>query len=331
MSTLKPFRTIFFDISKICNAKCPYCITGRTRKKHDFPFISEETFRSVLEALVRKGYADNLTTLYLYVWGEPFLHSQFSSLLDIASDYPMSLALSTNASLLPKITPNFIYKVKSVQFSCSGFSQASYNRIHQFDFEKIKSNISELVKRVRTLGGKTDFAVNYHIYQFNQDELPLMRAFTQKLGIRFFANYAILNDWDLTQRWINQVLTPQEFVNVGSDLFNFLPRQLLDNAPNTYICPQKNFLVLDTNGDVCICCQTPHEKEFTIGSIFDDNVDEIIDNRQATDICTSCLASGCAYMFNNSISSPFWASSDSFWAKLSRFRKKIVKKFLQLI
>lgn len=302
----KKFSAIYLEISSLCNAKCPYCITGRARKKvTKNSFINVETFSNILQTIHTKKYSKN-GNIYLYVWGEPFLHPNLMRLIDCAAQYPFTYGLSTNGSILPDISKTFAKAVTSLCFSCSGFTQQSYNKIHGFNAKKIRENIAGTVHAMRELGAETNFYINYHLYQFNIDEACQMKEFANSLGIGFAANYAIINDWSLTSQWVNRALSPEDAFAIGRDIFSFHAAEVLDAAPQNYHCPQYDYLSLDTAGNICLCCQTPQTPQYTTGNILDAGADEAIAMREKSAICENCCQSGQAFLLNNSLLCPEW-------------------------
>lgn len=302
------FDRVYFEISTLCNARCPYCITGRQQGVRQRSFTLVNTFSQIVTELHKKGYVRDGGIVDLYVWGEPFLHPEFSALMDCCSELPVYYGISTNGSVLPNITKSFVDKISEMRFSCPGFSQSSYDRIHGFKADKVRDNIRRIVDSVRQKNGKTKFHINYHLYQFNVDEVKYAWDFADSLEIDLRINYAIINDWDLTRRWVEKNLSAQEWFELGRDLFSHHAAALLMNAPDEYTCPQYKYLVLDVAGNVCICCQTPHSQLFTVGNILDDTSDEAIQKRMQGEVCRQCINSKQAYVMNNSLACPKWLS-----------------------
>lgn len=317
------FNTIYVEISSTCNATCPYCITGRNKDRHINPFMQTKKYSEILYKLLSEGYADKNTMVHLYVWGEPFLHPEFSRIMAISAEYPMKFALSTNASIRPEITKDFA-KIHEIRFSCSGYTQESYDRVHGFNAKRIRDNIQHVIESMRKHGFNTKFHINFHIYQFNQEEVSAIAEFAKSLDVSILPNYAIINDWNLTNQWIQKDISVEDALAIGSDLFNFGPANLIKRAPKSYVCPQHNFLVLDSSGNICICCQTPHKEPYFSGNILDENACTAIAERQNNDICRNCIKIGCAYMFNNSLQPPFWA-------KEFGIKKSIIKSIVNLL
>lgn len=309
---MQSFDTIYIELSSVCNGRCPYCTTGRKKsEKTKLPFMTPSRFESIIDILYEKNIAQSDTVFHLYVWGEPFLNPHFDELLAIASRRTLKVALSTNASIVPPITKNFASCVKSVRFSCCGYLQASYDKIHGFSADKIRENIKTIVDNARAGGSAALFDINFHVYQFNQDEYFLVEKFAEDLGISLSANYAILNDFSMTAAWIKKRMPVDDVYKMSAELFNFIPENLLNNAPEHYKCPQEGLLVLNTKGDICICCQTPHEDKYYSGNIFDDNCIELLFNRLSGAVCQDCVESNMAYIFHNSLIVPQWIKSRS--------------------
>jgi MoaA/NifB/PqqE/SkfB family radical SAM enzyme len=144
------FNSIYWEISGICNARCPYCcngknsISGEFHKKHS-GLITPEKFIHALDYLFdKKQISPNLTTLNLYNWGEPLLHSDLNKILDYIAEVGYTYNISTNGSREYLFSPKAIKKFGNLTFSLPGFSQESYNRIHGFDFKSVLHNIKIL-------------------------------------------------------------------------------------------------------------------------------------------------------------------------------------------
>ncbi|MCS4454451.1 hypothetical protein JTT00_04835 [Clostridium botulinum] len=77
----------------------------------------------------------------------------------------MSFALSTNASKVILLDNNELKNLKYITFSMCGFSQKSYDKIHGFNFEQIKRNISEILDNFKKMGLRVMHM--YHIMFIN--------------------------------------------------------------------------------------------------------------------------------------------------------------------
>ena len=124
--------------------------------------------------------------LGLYCWNEPLLHPDFCEIIKICEEEKCLVSFSTNASVRPKVPDNFdAVCIGAISLSMPGFSQASYDKIHQFDFERIKLNIEWMVKTFRKHGFFGFFVVRFHVYQFNIHEIEPARKWARSLGMFF--------------------------------------------------------------------------------------------------------------------------------------------------
>ena len=110
-----------------------------------------DTFDATLHDLERLNLIDSKSVLDLYNWGEVFLHPDLQNIIRVINDYGLRYSISTNASIVPQIDEAFVKNLINIRFSMCGFSQESYDRIHKFEFDRIRGNISTIVSRLRSL------------------------------------------------------------------------------------------------------------------------------------------------------------------------------------
>ncbi|HLD30302.1 MAG TPA: radical SAM protein, partial [bacterium] len=188
-----PFRKLVFEISGVCNAKCPFCLTG-SRHMPVGGFVDPGLFRRSIKKLMEEGLIDSQTRVYLFNWGEPLLHRNFREIVETLNDHDLRYIISTNGSVFFKFDRALSKNLSRLAFSMPGFSQASYDRIHKLNFEEVKRNIRQFAGDLRSLGYAKDIRILFHIYQFNLDELAQCESFARSLGITFSPYEAYLND-----------------------------------------------------------------------------------------------------------------------------------------
>jgi len=307
MKRQTPFKTIYFDIFGGCNARCPYCLTGSSESRISGE-ISPARFAQALEKLVREGAIDSGSVLSLYNWGEPFLHRNLPEIIRIINNYDVRFALSTNAYRVPAIDREFVRNLDHLIFSMCGFSQASYDRIQQTNFDKARENITRIVEDCRRHGFKGDFRIFFHIYKFNEEEVDPCRKFANRLGIHFHPHYAILNRWDDLRKLVTGGMPPGTYFDISRDLLGLdeIPAFLKkEYVARRFLCPQFEYLVLTENGDVVTCCQLPKDRpEFLCGNILDDSLADILKRRQEMPVCEDCVRTGLASYIAGSIKVP---------------------------
>lgn len=87
------FKKVYIEITNRCNLSCSFC-SKNTREKRS---ISVTEFEHILKEI--KPYTKNI---YLHVKGEPLLHKELDSLLDLTDFYSFRVNITTNGVFLKK-------------------------------------------------------------------------------------------------------------------------------------------------------------------------------------------------------------------------------------
>lgn len=298
---MEKFSAIYFDLTGNCNANCPFCKTGldKIRVKN---FVIPEKFEKGLQKLKDIGVVENNSVVSLYNWGEPFLHPDINKIVGVINKLDVKYALSTNASIFHEICPEFVKNLRHFIFSMPGFSQDSYGRIHGFQFEKIRNNIERFVHTARVAGYGGVFTIFYHVYQFNVMEIPDARRFADTLGITLNPYLAIMNDWYTMNQMVDGSLSYTDLLRLSKALFLHNFDDLIRKSPTGYKCPQWEYLAIDEDCNVLVCCQTPkYDAAYILGNILTDDFADILEKRKNSPVCGVCLQKGLAYYINNSM------------------------------
>ena len=89
------FKRAYVEITNLCNLRCSFC-PGTTRARRT---MTPAEFRTLAQKL--RPYTDYL---YFHVMGEPLLHPDLPTLLQIAAELGFRVCLTTNGTLLDKHT-----------------------------------------------------------------------------------------------------------------------------------------------------------------------------------------------------------------------------------
>ncbi|HEB71906.1 MAG TPA: hypothetical protein ENI77_04730 [Nitrospirae bacterium] len=296
---MKYFGRVFFEIAGVCNAKCPYCITGN-KNAPPGKIISAGMFSDILGKLFAEKVIDQNTRIYLFNKGEPFLHPNLSGIIDILHNYNLKYEISTNGSIVPHIDKKLVSGLQLLTFSMPGFSQNSYDKIHGFDFEEIKTNMTEIVRQLKQHGYENFININYHLYQFSLLEIKDCEFFARKLGISLEPMFAFINDWWIFNDWLNDNLSQDTQKKMMEELLFFSEyKRLLKSAPEGYSCDQFNVLVIDEEGNMATCCGLPKEHEdYHCGNVLNDDIDQTLRNKFNKPVCDYCHKEGITYALN---------------------------------
>lgn len=114
---MRALEKIYLEITNVCNLSCPFCPptnrAGRT--------MSVDDFSRILSRIRSRA-----KTLYFHVKGEPLMHPDLSSLIDIAAASSFSVIITTNGTLLPDAVGSLSGKVNLARVNVSLHSLAQF-------------------------------------------------------------------------------------------------------------------------------------------------------------------------------------------------------------
>jgi MoaA/NifB/PqqE/SkfB family radical SAM enzyme len=280
-----------FEVSAICNAQCPYCVTGakiNVEVPESESFLIPERAGSVLDYLFNIKIITSDTTIDLYNWGEPFLNPRLNEVLDEFAGRGLNFNMSTNGSVYRHLSPKTVAAVKQLYFSFPGFSQSSYSRIHGFAFNQIKNNVESLVQDIQTANPQAQLIMSFHVYQFNIGELASAHEWCAKRGIVFFPYAAYWNGYELARRY------KLGLEKDNRDLILGYEEGIIERYKNgTYRCPQWDTLTLDQNGRVVLCCvMDTSNPDCVFKNVQEGTAEEIQKWKESRPVCQECMRLG---------------------------------------
>ncbi len=162
------FKKVYIEITNHCNLNCSFC--PKTSRKIDY--ISTEKFEKVIRAV--KPYSQYV---YFHIMGEPFLHSQLESILNICLDNNIKVNITTNGTLLPNVKDILLNakSLRKVSFSTHCFkneneAKAQYlNNIKKFIQEVDGRFIVEL-RDWNNAGESSSLKISPNVYQSYQKQ-----------------------------------------------------------------------------------------------------------------------------------------------------------------
>lgn len=293
-----PMEMIVIEIAGLCNANCPFCPTGR---KSTLPgkLMSVDLFKKTFQRLKKLNLIGSNTILCLYNWGEPFLNPELNEILEYCNDKKVLTHISTNASVYKKLSDKACKAITYLSISMPGLTQKAYDRIHGFDLEKIKENISMLTDDIKKSNPNTYIELKQHLYQWNLDDIEKLNDFAQKLNVKIFPYYAYVAHFDLLQAYKEKTLDEKETKEINENIFvHYLEPE--KRNPN-FKCPQiDKILSLDEFANVLVCCNlTKNCKNYILFNLFDEDAKEKLNSRQMVEECKFCIDSGLAECSNN--------------------------------
>lgn len=287
------YHEVCIEISGKCNARCKYCPSGK-KNSEKREMMKPELFEKVLDRLISYGVIGKKSQVDLFWWGEPFLNPHLNEILEITQNKDIAYVLSTNGFFYRKIPSHLLKNLKRFIISMPGFSQESYDKIHQFNFQTIKSNIERYASDLASGGMLDKIWVAYHIYQFNLDELYDAYEFCEELNISFNPGYAFPLLVKERIGYATNTLEAMRKEEMVKELVTFqLDKMIMESDRKSCIYQKRNFIV-DEMANVYGCLNLEHDDENYCGNLITDDRETIFKKIAELEICKKCIACGVA-------------------------------------
>lgn len=257
-----------------------------------------------VDRLLELGWMDKNTVIEPFNYAEPFLNPDLIDILRILVDRGIGFRLSTNGSVYRKLPPDVVEKMEYLMISVPGFSQASYDRIHQLNAQAVRENIKKFSADLTQAGASGKLVINFHVYQFNLGELEQVREFAEGLGAVLTPHVAYFNDYALFQQYLTGTIGAQDLWDASRDLF--LNIYHFDGVPEGYRCLLWNQLCFDHEYNLVPCCRMAEKDR--VGNLFTDDPEELLARWRAFSECDACIASGQSTIVTNGTAEmePLW-------------------------
>lgn len=141
------FRQVYLEITNICNLRCSFCPAPARAPG----FLSREDFSLALDRL--RPYTDYL---YFHVKGEPLLHPLLPEFLSLAGERGLLVTLTTNGTLLEKLSGDLLAAPALRQLN---LSLHSYRPETHGDADDYLAMAADYARRAAAAGKHTIFRV----------------------------------------------------------------------------------------------------------------------------------------------------------------------------
>lgn len=158
-------------------------------------------------------------SISLHNWGEPFLNPELNGILQVLKKIDFQANVSSTFIVNPKIDNDLLSVLGNVTFSLSGFSQASYERIHGFSLSRVLENFETFYTKIRKYSPGTTINIAWHRYRFNENELWDAYNYFKRPGIVFAPVVAYINDLSEMLSYVNGEMPDDRKQQVEKDMF----------------------------------------------------------------------------------------------------------------
>ena len=310
----------FLEINSACNLHCPTCTKGNMEGyEHKTGIMDWDLMLRCIEKIKNEN---NQSIVFLYGNSEPFLHPRLADCIRAVKDQGLNCQISTNLNFVRNLDDVLIAGLDFMIISLSGFTQEVYVKGHAGGkVEKVKENMKLLSEARARVGDKFPISVNYHVYNDNQHEIPLMKEYADSLGIGFFTSYARAISMENAiqyNRSLDPEATPFEVQPGRPDLNKALPpisqayldtmkrlvippdrsREMFKALPTHSVCPigwMFCFIRHDGKTEMCACVA---DRRMTLGDFLETSQDKLIEQRTGHAICEQCTKYHLRYYFH---------------------------------
>jgi hypothetical protein len=241
--------------------------------------MSFDVWKQVVEKAKREF---NIALIDFNNWGEPTLNKDLPLMVNFCKEQSLGFRISTNLQRVDGLDAALKAGADLIWVSSSGWSQDTYGRTHEGDFEKLRKNMAWLAQTKKALNSKTQLILRWHRYRHNCQEERHARKFARQHGFIFEPHVAwylpiqklIAGVEDDTSRLL--LIPIQEGLRVVKDL------------PRPKSCPEHSSVHVDANRQTKLCCLTYN---LNVGDFLETGIDALDAARQKHSFCDTCMDS----------------------------------------
>ena len=280
------------DIAGSCNLRCISCPRGNFDSHRPKGFMSAETYRALLDKILRDDPYTGIITLYN--WGEPLLNRELPEILALTHSRGLLSALSSNLSFKLDFEPVIAARPTWFRISVSGWGE-------RYEITHTGGNWARLMENIRRLAEYRDrhhpgmlVEVFYHLYNDNRDDIHRWQALCDELGFMLRYRHAALAPLDnieaiLEGRAVNErvrrTMALQQ-LQVGEVMELALAER---HRP----CYYERHLWINWNLEVAHCMEWYRpDLNLVPGSFMDTTPEQLIAAREASEFCMRCKERG---------------------------------------
>jgi len=287
---------LMVEPTNICNLRCPMCPSGNGEMRREKGQLDLNNFKSLMNDLGRYIYQ-----VQFWNQGEPFLNKDFLEFVKYAKSKGVVTQTSTNGHFIRDANAAEML-VKSgldqIIFSLDGTNKESYEKYRVGgDFKLVMDSLGRLSNAKRKLKSRIPLIqLQFLVFKHNQDEIEQLIELAKKHRV---------NRISFKSAQVYSVDQAQEFLPDDPDFMRYEIKtdelHLKGGVPNWCSRLWLNSTV-NWDGSVSPCC-FDKDAEFAFDNYFTGTSNfktiwknakyqnfrkQVLDNRQAIDICYNC-------------------------------------------
>ena len=268
----KRFKKVYIEITNICNLDCNFC-PKTSRKK---AMMSVEQFKNIIQQV--KFYTDYV---YLHIMGEPLLHPNLISFLEICNQNKLKVNLTTNGTL--------IQKNREVLLNSPSLRQINIS-LHSYEANisggGLREYVGDILDFINEVRNNSNIICSMRLWNMDAKDLKGANELNFEI-INMIEKKLCLTDSLLEQLFQKRQikLSDQVYLNMA-EKFQWPDINRMDTAHEVFCYGLRNQFGILVDGTVVPCC-LDSEGTIALGNIYDQPLEEILTSERAT-----CLYEG---------------------------------------
>jgi len=274
-----------------CNLRCPECATGSGANKRSAGNISTELFGRIIEEL--RPYLLNLN---LYFQGEPMLHPQFFTLLEMSRG--INTTVSTNGHFISGGNAEKLIAsgVGKLIISIDGADQETYSGYRRGgSFSEVINGLEQLTDARKQIKNGMRLEIQMLLNSSNEHQISEVRQKAKNAGASFVLKSMQVLDYGRVSGWMPEESQYQRYKLVDGEYK--IKSRLPDRCSRLWFNP-----VITWDGKVLPCCfdkdgehimgdaNYTSFREIWNNSLYREFRHRISVNRQGIEICRNCTS-----------------------------------------
>lgn len=263
------FKKVYLEITNICNLECNFC----PKTKREAKFMDRAGFSRVIEAI--KPYTKHV---YFHLMGEPLLHPDLGSFLEICRLQGLEVNITTNGTMLAKVKDLLIGAAALRKVSISLHSFEANDQAVDFR-EYLQNTVNFVVEATE----KSRIICELRLWNLDSEELKgsntLNTEIINFLEVELGLPYSLRDKFQETPSF----KVGHNFYLGVAEKFAWpdLERDIIDEAGFCYGLRDQIGILVD--GTVVPCC-LDNEGNIPLGNIFTTPLEGIVNSPRAREL-----------------------------------------------
>lgn len=268
---MNKFKKVYIEITNICNLNCNFC----PKTKRDKKFLSIDEFKVILSEI--KPYTK---FIYFHLMGEPLLNPNLKEFLDISYKEGFKVNITTNGTLIPKVSEILLESKALRQVNVSLHSFESNDK--EVSFNEYFNGILEFIKEANM---NTDIICSMRLWNMDSSILSLKGENNLNAHIieKISSELRYTGDLKDTLYRDNKVKIKDRVYLNGAEKFQWPSMEAEFFGDIGFCHGLRDHLGILVDGTVVPCC-LDGEGHIPLGNIYSKSLKDILEDERARKI-----------------------------------------------